>query len=505
MMKQNQTFEKGITLIALVLTIIVLLILAGIAISMISGENGLLKKAADSKVESERQQRIEKIKLAVTAAMMNEEHKIDKEKLEEELNKYFGKANVEESDGFIITIGENDVYQVDENGILVDNKNETETEDEIIIENETKQSSTGVLTLDSSVGYDLIDYKIYGNSVQDGTPTPETPIEIKSVGDYDEVTGKYKIPVRVRGKNFFNIDKLTNNNYIIKDEDGSITVSKYGVSTSQTLAQLCPELKVGDKVRLSFVSNAELDGVPLGLTYLNGANVNWRNRSLLTITQAHLDSKFTFYCSRNDGVNIEAYYKDMQIEYDTVTDYEPYVEPITTNIYLNEPLRAIGEHKDYIDFKNKKVVRKIYREFINSIGGKSSLSGTYTIFLTEILKKPFMLNNNQTGLAISNKFKQYTEEYGNLIKYPSSIQSYITSGGLNRIACTFGDSSIKTPEQAQEKIGDGFEVCYVLDKEITEENVELPNIPTHKGTNIIEVDTEVKPSSLEIEYAKSNN
>ena len=44
-MKRN----KGITLIALVITIIVLLILAGVAISMLSGDNGILKKAVDSK------------------------------------------------------------------------------------------------------------------------------------------------------------------------------------------------------------------------------------------------------------------------------------------------------------------------------------------------------------------------------------------------------------------------------------------------------------------------
>ena len=40
--------QKGITLIALVITIIVLLILAGVAIAMLSGENGLLKKASES-------------------------------------------------------------------------------------------------------------------------------------------------------------------------------------------------------------------------------------------------------------------------------------------------------------------------------------------------------------------------------------------------------------------------------------------------------------------------
>lgn len=43
--------EKGITLIALVITIIVLLILAGVAISMLSGENGILQQAANAKQE----------------------------------------------------------------------------------------------------------------------------------------------------------------------------------------------------------------------------------------------------------------------------------------------------------------------------------------------------------------------------------------------------------------------------------------------------------------------
>lgn len=43
--------ERGITLIALVITIIVLLILAGITISMLTGENGILNKASKAKEE----------------------------------------------------------------------------------------------------------------------------------------------------------------------------------------------------------------------------------------------------------------------------------------------------------------------------------------------------------------------------------------------------------------------------------------------------------------------
>ena len=48
--------NKGITLIALVITIIVLLILAGVAIAMLSGENGILKKAAEAKTKTDEAQ-----------------------------------------------------------------------------------------------------------------------------------------------------------------------------------------------------------------------------------------------------------------------------------------------------------------------------------------------------------------------------------------------------------------------------------------------------------------
>ena len=44
--------NKGITLIALVITIIVLLILAGVSIAMLSGENSILSNGRDSSIET---------------------------------------------------------------------------------------------------------------------------------------------------------------------------------------------------------------------------------------------------------------------------------------------------------------------------------------------------------------------------------------------------------------------------------------------------------------------
>lgn len=44
--------QKGITLVALVITIIVLLILAGVTISLVLGNNGLIDRAKQAKTET---------------------------------------------------------------------------------------------------------------------------------------------------------------------------------------------------------------------------------------------------------------------------------------------------------------------------------------------------------------------------------------------------------------------------------------------------------------------
>ena len=59
--------QKGITLIALVITIIVLLILAGVSIAMLTGNNGILTQANTSKSETAKAEAIEKINLALNA------------------------------------------------------------------------------------------------------------------------------------------------------------------------------------------------------------------------------------------------------------------------------------------------------------------------------------------------------------------------------------------------------------------------------------------------------
>ena len=61
------TNNKGITLIALVITIIVLLILAGVSIAMLTGQNGILTQANSSKTATTKAESVEKINLALNA------------------------------------------------------------------------------------------------------------------------------------------------------------------------------------------------------------------------------------------------------------------------------------------------------------------------------------------------------------------------------------------------------------------------------------------------------
>ena len=87
--------RKGITLIALVITIIILLILAGISISMLSGDNSILQKATDAKTNTERTSIIEQARIDILGQIAeNKGENITKQQLKSILNSYFDNNEV---------------------------------------------------------------------------------------------------------------------------------------------------------------------------------------------------------------------------------------------------------------------------------------------------------------------------------------------------------------------------------------------------------------------------
>ena len=111
MLKNTLRRNKGITLIALVVTIIVLLILAGISISMLTGQNGILTNASKAKNETGEAQIEEKVKLSVGDALTRGTGTLEDENLKSALNSYIGKDNYsikgDKANGWTVKVNEN--------------------------------------------------------------------------------------------------------------------------------------------------------------------------------------------------------------------------------------------------------------------------------------------------------------------------------------------------------------------------------------------------------------
>ena len=87
-MKNNIEKQKGITLISLSVTIIVLIILAGISINAIVGENGIIQRAKEQIEEQKKAQILEQLELAKGPLMVENKGYTD---LTEYLNAIEGK------------------------------------------------------------------------------------------------------------------------------------------------------------------------------------------------------------------------------------------------------------------------------------------------------------------------------------------------------------------------------------------------------------------------------
>ena len=111
--------ERGITLIALVITIIVLLILAGVSIAMLTGQNGILTQAQNASEQTEVGAEKEAISLAYIGATANKEGNgaVTDTDMDEQFGLNGTKADAEGTSPIIVTFDEsNRQYMIDENG-----------------------------------------------------------------------------------------------------------------------------------------------------------------------------------------------------------------------------------------------------------------------------------------------------------------------------------------------------------------------------------------------------
>ena len=120
--EKNKKQTKGITLIALVITIVILLILAGVSINLVLGPNGLIAKAQEAALKTEEANTKEQVQIAVTGSI-GINGKLENEKLKENLNLIENISGVpeeitDESYPITVTVDGKYSYLINKDGII---------------------------------------------------------------------------------------------------------------------------------------------------------------------------------------------------------------------------------------------------------------------------------------------------------------------------------------------------------------------------------------------------
>ena len=164
--KQRLKQAKGITLIALVITIVILIILATVTISFVLGENGIIARAEQAAEMTETQNILEQMELAKAEVAMENGGKVNVDdffnKLEENgvigsvendvVDNGDGSYTITTDDGyeFEVTVTPEEEIEIEYTGKgespRISNVNITKTSNSVIIEVETKNAEGGKFT-----------------------------------------------------------------------------------------------------------------------------------------------------------------------------------------------------------------------------------------------------------------------------------------------------------------------------------------------------------------------
>ena len=221
----------GITLIALVITVIVLLILAGISISMLSGDNTILSRATQAKIKTGNSQDEEAISLAYLATITGNYTNGDdiSSTLTSELEKNYGsgKVNVtKDGSTYKISIDGKGDYTIDVNG-KVEKSGPLVSYANIRIVTNSDGTGENVAAGTKTPTTDKL-YIYFEALVEGGTTSisPAVPFEISENGTYN-----FTITSTVNGENYTTTHAVTANQYAAR---AGIKIGDYVEYTSPT-------------------------------------------------------------------------------------------------------------------------------------------------------------------------------------------------------------------------------------------------------------------------------
>ena len=355
-----------------------------------------------------------------------------------------------------------------------------------VFPNETTSTAISHISADTGGTFNTGEYeeiKIYfyggGNASETGEAT-YTDIQLTEGTEAKEYEPYgYRIPIISRGKNLIPYPWVSNSDdYFTIKNDGGIEIN---VDASEKYREfnfhLSGTLKAG-----TYIYSGGHKNLLLMCVYTNSNNTpQWLTFNLnspLTISE---DVNYTrMYLQINPNKEVKGTFYIQLEKGATATEYEPYIEPITTDIYLDEPLRKVGSYADYIDFENKQLVRQM---------GETAVEISMVVTLSSgniggIFNLANKLGDGNSEGKCERAIYNYSHEPGTFYENPSNF-------------VLVGDST-DTLDSLKAKYN-GSKILY-RHAEPIKEIIDLPNIPTFKGTTVIDSNAEVIPSNAEIEY-----
>ena len=376
----------------------------------------------------------------------------------------------------------------------------------------------------------LSNYRIYGNSIQEGTPTPDNPVEIESVGDLvtdtnDTNYGKYKIPIKVTGKNLW----TTNKNYPIKQNDVETilydyetevyTINQSPGNISSSIYKLSSPIPTGTKVTMyvyflegNFTSGTITiggyhDGTD-GRSWQNAVNFSdYQNQDLTgkilkkTYTTTNTVTDFWFFLFGGYKVSAPIKFKILyKIGEDENDNYESYYSD-TTNIYLDEPLRKIGKYSDYIDFKSGKVVRNIEKKIFD--GTEDWKDSAYNNQMVIDYRQYWLggyrnIIGGYDSLSTKLRTSKQNNEWDNL----DLEQEFLTITTSRDFGIRLSNSRATNVEKFKDWLSKNNVIVYYQLLTSTEKSVSLPVVYLNNKDRHLTIDTSVVPSNTELEIVK---
>lgn len=367
-----------------------------------------------------------------------------------------------------------------------------------------EMEGVGSLMLPNSLKAPLERLELIGNSVQGENPAPDNPQEIKSVGRFDEASGKYFLDVKVTGKNLLNLQKEP-------DVKGTYQGWKAG-DGKKTIV-----LSIKDKG-----NNVDITKCSIGVSG-NGINPNdglgWivQDGTILRSEIKTTNPYVTIYPPNETAVQKFLDRFEIQVEYGTTaTPYAPYTEQ-TLTLTSDRPVTKwdkLVEQDGQIGWLyGSKIYVVTGNEVFESRDGYNIESYTNRFFiLNDLLKE----NDALKPLAYMKCLRNVQYVYSpNIFEegFETNINQFHIKLSNDRVGILASDDhAVRTAKFSEymkkiHKNGNPIEILYATTDTVflplpQSEQTQLRNLHSYNGTTNITVDSGEVPCGIKLTYRK---